>query len=185
MQQQKCVNAQTRPGGLPILTYNFYQENIMTSTRTLVAAAAAAVIALSGCASNAPPYGSSSTTAYNNSGYTGSPVQGTGTIDSIQVIQGQARTGGGGAIIGGLVGALAGNQVGSGGGRTAATVAGGVAGAVVGNNVEKNRAGDGPEMYQINIRMENGEYRSVTQDTVGDLRVGNRVRLVDGRAYRY
>lgn len=157
----------------------------MTSPRTLVAAVVAATVVLSGCASNAPPYGSSSTTAYNNNGYTNSPVQGSGTIDSIQVIQGQARTGGGGAIIGGLVGALAGNQVGSGGGRTAATVAGGVAGAVVGNNVEKNRAGDGPEMYQINIRMENGEYRSVTQDTVGDLRVGNRVRLVDGRAYRY
>jgi outer membrane lipoprotein SlyB len=123
---------------------------------------------------------------YNsNGGYASVPVQGTGTIDSIQVIQGEARTGGGGAIVGGLIGALAGNQVGSGGGRTAATVAGGVAGAVVGNNVEKNRAGNGPEMYQINIRMENGDFRSVTQDTVGDLRVGNRVRLVDGRAYRY
>jgi outer membrane lipoprotein SlyB len=157
----------------------------MKSTRTLVAAVVAATAVLSGCASNAP-YGNSGNngTAYNNNGYNNSPVQGSGTIDSIQVIQGQARTGGGGAIIGGLVGALAGNQVGSGGGRTAATIAGGVGGAMVGNNIEKNRA-DAPEMYQINIRMENGEFRSVTQDTVGDLRVGNRVRIVDGRAYRY
>lgn len=155
----------------------------MKTTRTLVAAVVAATAVLSGCASNAP-YGNS-TTAYNNSGYTSSPVEGSGTIDSIQVIQGRAQTGGGGAVIGGLIGAVAGNQIGSGGGRTAATVAGGVAGAVVGNNVEKNRAGDGPEMYQINIRMENGEFRSVTQDTVGDLHVGNRVRIVDGRAYRY
>lgn len=154
----------------------------MKSTRTLVAAVVAATAVLSGCASNAP-YGNNGT-AYNNNGYTSSPVQGSGTIDSIQVIQGQARTGGGGAIIGGLVGALAGNQVGSGGGRTAATIAGGVGGAMVGNNIEKNRA-DAPDMYQISIRMENGEFRSVTQDTVGDLRVGNRVRIVDGRAYRY
>lgn len=155
----------------------------MKSTRTLVAAVVAATAVLSGCASNAPY--DNGTTAYNNNGFTNSPVQGSGTIDSIQVVQGQARTGGGGAVIGGLVGALAGNQVGSGGGRTAATIAGGVGGALVGNNIEKNRAGDAPEMYQINIRMENGETRSVTQDTVGDLRVGNRVRIVDGRAYRY
>ena len=153
----------------------------MNHPRTLVAAVLAATAVLSGCASNAP-----ANNAYNsNAGYASSPVQGSGTIDSIQVVQGRAQTGGGGAIIGGLIGAVAGNQVGSGSGRTAATVAGGVAGAVVGNNVEKNRAGDAPEMYQINIRMENGEFRSVTQDTVGDLRVGNRVRLVDGRAYRY
>jgi outer membrane lipoprotein SlyB len=168
---------------LLILCQYTYQEIIMKSTRTLIAAVFAATAVLTGCASNAP-YGSS-TTAYNNNGYTGSPVQGSGTIDSIQVIQGEARTGGGGAIIGGLVGALAGNQIGSGGGRTAATIAGGVGGAVVGNNIEKNRAGNAPEMYQINIRMENGDTRSVTQDTVGDLRVGNRVRIVDGRAYRY
>lgn len=155
----------------------------MKNTRTLVAAVIAATAVMTGCASNAP-YGSS-TTAYNNNGYTSSPVQGSGTIDSIQVVQAKPQTGGGGAIIGGLVGALAGNQVGSGGGRTAATIAGGVGGALVGNNIEKNRAGDGAEMYQINIRMENGEFRSVTQDSVGDLRVGNRVRLVDGRAYRY
>ena len=153
--------------------------------RALVAATVAATAMLSGCASNAPYGNNPNNTSYNNNGYNNGAVQGSGTIDSIQVIQGRAQTGGGGAVIGGLIGALAGNQVGSGGGRTAATVAGGVAGAVVGNNVEKNRAGDGPEMYQINIRMENGEYRSVTQDSVGDLRVGNRVRLVDGRAYRY
>jgi outer membrane lipoprotein SlyB len=57
---------------------------------------------------------------------------------------------------------------------------------VVGNKVEENRnANAGADMYQINIRMDNGEYRSITQDSVYDLRVGNRVRMVDGRVYRY
>ena len=84
-----------------------------------------------------------------------------------------------------MVGALAGSQVGSGSGRTAATVAGGVAGAAIGNNVERNRNAGGQEQYQINVRMDNGEYRAVTQDSVYDLRVGNRVRIVDGRVYRY
>ena len=156
----------------------------MNSTRTFAAAAVATVL-MTGCASNAPY--SNNNGYVDNQGYTTQrPVAiSSGTIDSIQVIQGKAPTGGGGALIGGLIGALAGNQVGSGGGRTAATIAGGVGGALVGNKVEENRAGNGPAMYQINIRMENGDFRSVTQETVGDLRVGNRVRVVDGRAYRY
>jgi outer membrane lipoprotein SlyB len=60
-----------------------------------------------------------------------------------------------------------------------------VAGAAIGNNVERNRNAGGQEMYQVNVRMDNGEYRTVVQDSVYDLRVGNRVRLVDGRVYRY
>lgn len=158
----------------------------MNAKITFAAAILATTAALSGCAGNAP-FGNNNQ-GYNdgyNSRASSAPVQGSGTIDSIQVVQGKAPTGGGGAIIGGLVGALAGNQIGSGGGRAAATIAGGVGGALVGNNVEANRSNNAPEMYQINIHMENGDFRSVTQDTVGDLHVGNRVRIVDGRAYRY
>ena len=152
----------------------------MKAPRTLVAAAVAAVALLSGCAS------SPSTNNGYNSGYNNAAAMGYGTIESIQVTQAENRTSGGGAVVGALVGALAGNQVGSGSGRTAATVAGGVGGALVGNNIEKNRnAGSGQEMYQVNVRMDNGEYRTVVQDSAYDLRVGNRVRLVDGRVYRY
>jgi len=120
----------------------------------------------------------------------GTPVAaGVGTIESIQVTNGEARgegrTSGAGAVVGGLVGAVAGNQVGSGSGRTAATVAGGVAGAVIGNRVEASRDPEGPQRYGINVRMDNGEYRSVAQDDVYDLRVGSRVRVVEGRVYRY
>jgi outer membrane lipoprotein SlyB len=164
-----------------ILAVRIYQENNMNTTRTFAAALIAASAVLSGCAStSSQPYSSG-----YNSGYDNTASMGYGTIDSIQVVQGPGRTSGAGAIVGGLVGALAGNQVGSGGGRTAATVAGGVAGAAIGNNVEANRNGNGQQMYQINIRMDNGEYRTVSQDSVYDLRVGNRVRLVDGRVYRY
>jgi outer membrane lipoprotein SlyB len=55
---------------------------------------------------------------------------------------------------------------------------------VVGNTVEGNR-NEAKEEYQISVRMDNGDYRMVNQDSVYDLRVGNRVRLVDGRLYRY
>jgi outer membrane lipoprotein SlyB len=156
----------------------------MKSTHIVTAAVVAASALLTGCASTSDPYYSNNS-AYN-SGYNNSAATGYGTIDSIQVVQGERHTSGGGAVVGGLVGALVGNQVGSGNGRTAATVAGGVAGAAIGNNVEANRnANNGRELYQINVRLDNGEYRSVTQDSVYDLRVGNRVRMVDGRVYRY
>lgn len=154
----------------------------MNANRKFIAALLATGALLSGCASNgSQPFGF-------NSGYgsgASTAATGYGVIDSIQVVHGEPRTSGTGGVLGGLVGALAGNQIGSGSGRTAATVAGGLAGAVVGNNVERNRNAAGPEMYQINIRMDNGEYRSVTQDSAYDLRVGNRVRIVDGRVYRY
>jgi outer membrane lipoprotein SlyB len=131
---------------------------------------------LSGCASNTPMQQGSYSSQSESASY--------GTIDSIQVVQTKSGSSGVGAVTGGLVGALLGNQVGSGSGRTAATVAGAVGGAMVGNNVESNR-NQGREDYQISVRMDNGDYRIVTQDSVYDLRVGNRVRLVDGRLYRY
>jgi outer membrane lipoprotein SlyB len=156
----------------------------MKAPRTLAAAAVAAVALLSGCASS-PSYNNGGNNGYS-SGYNNTASTGYGVIESIQVTQAEGRTSGGGAIVGALAGALVGNQIGSGTGRTAATVAGGVGGAMVGNNIEKNRnTGNGQEMYQLNVRMDNGEYRTVVQDSVYDLRVGNRVRLVDGRAYRY
>jgi outer membrane lipoprotein SlyB len=172
-------------GPVLFLAYTFCLENNMKASRTFAAAVVTAGALLSGCASS-PAYND----GYNNGAYNGgrsdSASMGYGTIESIQVTQAENRTSGAGAVVGGLVGALAGNQVGSGSGRTAATVAGGVAGAAIGNNVERNRnAGGGQEMYQVNIRMDNGEYRTVVQDSAYDLRVGNRVRLVDGRVYRY
>jgi outer membrane lipoprotein SlyB len=152
----------------------------MKAPRILGAAVLAASAILTGCASD-QPYNNGYSSGYNNMASTGY-----GRIESIQVVQGSNGTSGAGAVVGGLVGALAGNQVGSGGGRTAATVAGGVAGAAIGNRVESNRnANNGQQAYQVNVRMDNGEYRTVTQDNVYDLNVGNRVRIVDGRVYRY
>ncbi|PWF41910.1 glycine zipper 2TM domain-containing protein [Massilia glaciei] len=152
----------------------------MKSTHTIAALIIASTAVLSGCASN-------STDPYNNGAYN-SPVSssmGYGTIDSIQVTRGPGQTSGAGAIVGGMVGALAGHQVGGGDGKKIATAVGAVGGALVGNQIEANRNGGGRDMYQIGIRLENGDYRTIVQDSVYDLRIGNRVRVVDGRVYRY
>jgi len=147
----------------------------MKRSTTFAAALLAGVAVLSGCASdNRQP---------QQIGYINNDAATYGTIDSIQVVQAHGSSGVG-AVTGGLIGGLLGNQVGSGSGRTAATVAGAVGGAVVGNNVENNRNA-GKQEYQISVRMDNGDYRIVQQDSVYDLRVGNRVRLIDGRLYRY
>jgi outer membrane lipoprotein SlyB len=183
-------------GLLNLASYHLPGEYVMKTIRTLAALVAAGAI-LGGCASSSPdPYygNNSNNTVYrdgynggsSNGGYRDNAAAGYGTIESIQVTSGgDGRTSGAGAIVGGVVGALAGNQVGSGGGRTAATVAGGVAGAAIGNNVERSREANGQQAYAVNIRLDNGEYRTVVQDNVYDLRVGNRVRIVDGRVYRY
>ncbi|WP_338758751.1 glycine zipper 2TM domain-containing protein [Massilia sp. METH4] len=147
----------------------------MKTTQALGAAMVAVALLTTGCASNYP-------TATNYS--TAADASTYGTIENIQVVRVDPATSGAGAVAGGLVGALVGNQIGSGSGRTAATAAGAIGGAVVGNQIESNR--NAPhDMYQISVRLDNGDYRTVNQDSAYDLRVGSRVRMVDGRVYRY
>jgi outer membrane lipoprotein SlyB len=160
----------------------------MKSTHTLAVIALASAALLTGCASTSGDTGNSNNGGnYNNGAYSNSASTsaGYGTIDTIQVTREKGATSGSGAVVGGLIGAVVGNQVGSGSGRAAATVAGAVGGAAIGNSVEANNRGTGRDMYQIGVRLDNGDYRTITQDSVYDLRVGNRVRVVDGRAYRY
>ena len=149
----------------------------MKTTQTLAALMIVTTTLVTGCATDSPQSPNYSSSQPESASY--------GRIDSIQMTRAnQGSSSGAGAVVGGLAGALLGNQVGSGRGRTAATVAGAVGGAVVGNQGEKSRA-QGQDAYQISVRLDNGDYRTIVQDSVQDLRVGNRVRVVDGRAYRY
>ncbi len=153
-----------------------------TNYKISVLALIAATV-LSGCANTSPEqtstpyYSPSSQSNNNNSSY--------GAIESIQMTRQEHASSGTGAVVGGLVGALLGNQVGSGSGRTAATVAGAVGGAVVGNNVEQNKNSQAQNMYQIQVHLDNGDSISIVQESISDLRVGNRVRVIDGRVFRY
>lgn len=148
----------------------------MKTMQALSAVMVAVAALTTGCASTSSPTDTSYSTRADASTY--------GTIESIQVVRVDPATSGAGAVAGGLVGALVGNQIGSGSGRTAATAAGAIGGALVGNQVESNR--NAPhDVYQINVRLDNGDYRTVNQDSAYDLRAGSRVRMVDGRVYRY
>lgn len=138
---------------------------------------------LTGCAGPNVPLGGGYPAPV--SGY---PVGGAsyGTVESIQLMQGGGAAAGGigtGAVVGGVVGGLLGNQVGGGSGRKAATVAGVIGGAMVGHQIE--RGNQARNLYQIGIRMDNGTYRTVQQESTADLHVGGRVRVDNDRAYRY
>ncbi len=61
-----------------------------------------------------------------------------------------------------------------------------LAGSVVdGNSSAKNKFSNSSDLYEIQVRMSNGDSATVVQERVSDLRVGNRVRIVDKRVYLY
>ncbi|HLW11896.1 MAG TPA: glycine zipper 2TM domain-containing protein, partial [Casimicrobiaceae bacterium] len=87
-----------------------------------------------------------------------------------------------GAIIGGIAGGIIGHQFGGGSGNTAATIAGAIGGAAVGHAVERTNAGD---RYRVIVRLDSGGTVAFDQVGEGELRVGDRVRIVNRRVYRY
>lgn len=110
-----------------------------------------------------------------------------GVVQSIEMVRQNTGIGGSGigagAIVGAVVGGLVGNQVGGGTGKTAATVVGAAGGAYAGNELEKrNQQADA---YQFTIRMNDGSRQTVTQTTIADIRVGDRVKIENGVARRY
>lgn len=105
-----------------------------------------------------------------------------GVVERIDLYrEGSGAPTGLGAVIGGIAGGIIGHQFGAGGGNTAATIGGAVAGGLVGNQVEKANARD---RYRIVVRLDSGGTLTVADVGEGELRVGDRVRVVDGRVYR-
>lgn len=159
------------------------KKNYLMTAASLISAATL----LGACSSpmKQPVYSQTSPAPTSSPSYS----SGYGVVESIQMVGSTGSSGGGigpGAVLGGVAGGVLGNQVGGGSGQTAATVAGTVGGAVIGHQIEqRNRAASQSATYQIGVRLDNGSYQTVTQDTVADLSVGNRVRIENGRAYRY
>jgi outer membrane lipoprotein SlyB len=86
-----------------------------------------------------------------------------------------------GSVLGGIAGAVIGYQFGGGVGKGLLTAAGAVGGAVLGNEVQKSQDRD---RYRITVRLENGGTLVVSEVAEGQLRVGDRVRVVNNRVYR-
>lgn len=105
-----------------------------------------------------------------------------GTVEAIEMYRpGSSSPVGLGMILGGAAGGVLGHQIGSGRGNTAATIAGAVGGALVGNEIERANTG---ERYRVIVRLDTGETLAVGDVAEGELRVGDRVRVINGRVSR-
>lgn len=105
-----------------------------------------------------------------------------GRVTDIRRVGGE--TSGGGAVIGGVVGAVVGRQFGgSSSARNAGTVLGAVGGALIGNQIERGQNSNGA--IRVSVQFDDGSARAFDYAELGDLRVGDRVRLQNGQLYRY
>jgi outer membrane lipoprotein SlyB len=151
----------------------------MKTPPIVIATFLAVATLLSGCA-NTDTRPMSSSSSYSGASY--------GVIDAIELTRGSGGgTGdsgiGAGTVIGGVVGGILGHQVGGGTGKDVATVAGVVGGAMAGHQIEKSTKTQ--DAYRIRVRLDNGGYQTVMQQSIADLRVGDRVRIENDRVSRY
>src|SRR4051812_14788756 len=98
------------------------------------------------------------------------------------------------AVVGGIIGAVVGSAIGkdvnNGHNRAGATVLGAAGGAAVGNRVGQNEAANtasagasGPA-YRVTVQTDAGVMRTYEVGALGDLRVGDRVRVENNVIYR-
>lgn len=147
----------------------------MKTTRLIFAFFLAATALLGGCAYTGQPESSSSKTGVSY-----------GVIDAIETSQEGGGIAGSsigvGTVVGGVVGGVLGSQVGSGSGQDIATVAGVVGGAMAGHEIDKRRQ---QSTYKLRVRLDDGTHEIVTQQDIGNLRKGDRVRIENNRVSPY
>ncbi|HEY1325604.1 MAG TPA: glycine zipper 2TM domain-containing protein [Casimicrobiaceae bacterium] len=146
-------------------------------------AIAAAALALASCASY-DYYGRPVAVYEAPAPVAAAPVQRVeyGVVEDMELYrEGSGAPVGLSAIIGGIAGGIIGHQFGAGSGNTAATIGGAVAGGLVGNEIQRSNARD---RYRITVRLDSGGTLTTSDVGEGELRVGDRVRVVDGRIYR-
>lgn len=166
---------------------NDKELNMKTMSALGIAFVAGAVV-LAGCADQ-PTYQSQyPSQQYPSQGY---PAQGypsqssyVGTVDRMELIGKSDPNNIAGVVIGGIIGGLIGHQIGGGTGQTVATVAGAAGGAYAGSQIEQRRRAPN-ESFRVTVRMDDGTYRTITEDNITDLRTGDKVRVDGNTISRY
>lgn len=105
-----------------------------------------------------------------------------GTVTDVKTVKKEGEASGVGAVAGGVLGGVVGHQIGSGRGNTAATIIGAGAGAYAGHQVEKNQKST--TTYQVVVKMEDGKNRTFNFSKETSYRVGDKVKVVDGKLTR-
>lgn len=155
-----------------------------TINKTGAVLAVVGVLTLGGCQTL-------NNTSSSDTADTGSVYSGYGVVQSVELVQQERNSGIGGSgigigtLAGAAAGGLLGNQVGGGTGKTIATVAGVAGGAYAGNLYDNRQQQQTADAYRITVRMENGSYQTLTQNTNPGFRVGDPVRINNGSLQRY
>lgn len=184
---------------------------LLSSRLSLSLLVLAAGLGLGGCAHHYRGHGDYDRGGYGHD-QRGSHVQ-YGYVRSIEALQARGgddryrgeryerdadRTSGGGALAGAIIGGVIGNQIGGGSGKAAATAIGIVGGAAIGNEAERqnNRERDayyerdgrgyqGQRVFRVVVRLDNRNEQVFDFERLDGLRVGDRVRIDNGRLQRY
>lgn len=176
----QCSVVQTPKCPTPKLDIPVFSLDPHMKTRTLflpyLSLVALSLLPLAGCSSG----GSS---GYGNVQRSIAPAEQLGSVSSIEVIAINARSSGGGAVLGAVLGGVIGHQFGGGAGQRIATGAGVIGGAIAGNQVEKNNKAD-DEIYRVTVNFDNGRTQQFDYQQIGDLRRGDRVRVAGSQLYQ-
>ena len=105
-----------------------------------------------------------------------------GTVTDVKTVKKEGEGSGVGAVAGGVLGGVLGHQVGSGRGNTAATIVGAGAGAYAGHQVEKNQKTT--TSYQVVVKLEDGKSRTFNFPKETSYRVGDKIKVVEGKLTR-
>ncbi len=149
----------------------------MKSMQIILISAMAVATLLGGCANSSNPAAPISTSSGLPTSSSSSFI-GYGVVEDIEAIKASDDDNHiTGLLVGGVVGGLLGHQAGSGKGQAAATVAGAVGGAVAGREIERRMQTANREEHRVRVRLSNGTIYTVTQSSVSDIKIGNRVRV--------
>jgi outer membrane lipoprotein SlyB len=105
-----------------------------------------------------------------------------GSVTDVKTVEIKGEGSGLGAIAGGVLGGVLGHQVGAGRGKDLATVAGAAGGAYAGHQVEKNAKSK--TQYQIIVKLETGESRTFTYNEATQFKIGDKIKVADGKLQR-
>jgi outer membrane lipoprotein SlyB len=105
-----------------------------------------------------------------------------GTVTDVKSVEIKGEASGAGAVIGGVAGGVLGHQIGSGRGNTAATVLGAAGGAYAGHQVEKNR--NSKTEQHVVVKLNDGKTRTFKYKDPTSYKVGDKIKVVDGKLVR-
>ncbi len=132
-------------------------------------AAALSMLALAGCSSQ-------SAGVYSRGESQVEQVVRMATVESVRTVQIAGTKSPIGALAGAAIGAIAGSSLGGGRGAAVTGILGGLAGGMGGAAAEEGVTRQNG--YEITVRMDNGEIRSIIQAADEQFAVGERVRLL-------